>query len=213
MSDSAQLPTLNGSIGFVAAGLRTVAEALEGWRRSHYWFAANPQGLRVEQIEAPLREAIHRIEPLAPDRVRELLWECNEGAWTAYFDGMLPSDVTNAISGICSVTGLRGLEVSDGDPTGLTQGGQRFLLLDGERTTRYVSVDWEGGWCFDTVGDPLPFEETERYSRRSRKERLTSEMLERYCAHLHVRPFDPSFYGTTGVLFSDIRPGRSASRG
>ena len=45
-----------------------------------------------------------------------------------------------------------------------------------------------------------PFEEPEHYKERRIRDRLTDEMLERYCAALGIRLFDKAFYGPSGFL-------------
>jgi hypothetical protein len=55
------------------------------------------------------------------------------------------------------------------------------------RADRIVSCDRdEGRWSFHTSGQPLDFEETDRYLLRNRGERLTTEMLRRYADALGI---------------------------
>jgi hypothetical protein len=56
---------------------------------------------------------------------------------------------------------------------------------------------------FETRGDPLPFEQVERYKARLKKDRFTFDMLQDYSKALGLRPFDEDFYmpaGTQAIL-------------
>ncbi|TCC16722.1 hypothetical protein [Kribbella sindirgiensis] len=199
-----ELPVPGRGMGFFKVNVAVAAEALERWRRSHAWFAERPQGLVVEKVAGPLSSGIERLLPFGPGRDRELLWDCG-GEWTAYFDDMPASDAVTAVSSLCMRAGFEGVVLVDG--TSEWDGGRdlQFVVHRGADTVRVIQSTWEGRRAFDTYGDPLPFEETERYTRRLKRERLTSEMLERYCAHLGLYPYDPAFYGQLGYLLSDVR--------
>jgi hypothetical protein len=62
------------------------------------------------------------------------------------------------------------------------------------------AINDEGRWEWTITGDVQPFEEVSRYEARRVKDRLTPEMLDRYCAALGIRAFDGSFYGNEGYL-------------
>lgn len=202
---TSELPIPGRGMGFFKAPVAVAAEALERWRRSHVWFAKWPPDLVVEKLEGPLASGIERLLPFGPGRDRELLWDCGDGTWTAYFDDMPASDAVTAVSGLCMMAGFEGIVLLDS--TSEWDGGRdlQFIVHNGADTVRVVQSTWEGRRTFDTYGDPLPFEETERYTRRLKRERLTSDMLERYCAHLGLFPYEPSFYGQSGYLLSDVR--------
>nr|CTQ95903.1 hypothetical protein [Kibdelosporangium sp. MJ126-NF4] len=55
-------------------------------------------------------------------------------------------------------------------------------------------------WVFETSGTPLPFEETENYTKRMIRDRFTADMLERYCQALGIDVFNLEAYGSDGVL-------------
>lgn len=196
---------MNGAIGLIEAGLETVAEALERWRRSHAWFQKAPYGLSVERITGGLSRGLERLQPPNTRRDKELLWSCADGRWTAYFDDRTRSDAVTALRGLSGVGGFRAF-LLEREPFAWADGRDiRFILYENHDTLRSVQLGWEGRWYFDIHGEPLAFEEVERYQRRLKRERLTPDMLERYFAKIGLYPYDPEFFGREGILLSDIR--------
>lgn len=51
------------------------------------------------------------------------------------------------------------------------------------------------------MGDPFPFEEVGQYQARRIKDRLTPEMVERYCSHFGIDLFNPDFYSGRACIF------------
>jgi hypothetical protein len=107
-------------------------------------------------------------------------------------------------------------DVPNGQP-----GSVQFELRDGrnasERVTRHgvmyecparsVAAHKESRWEFSEHGDRLPFEEVDKYQAKKIKDRLTIEMVERYCSRLGIELFDPDFYVGDGyVIHSYPRP-------
>jgi hypothetical protein len=200
-----ELGVAGRGVGFFKVDVASAAKVLEEWRRSHAWFAARPAGLVVERVEGPLSSGTDLLLPFGPGRDRELLWDCGGGEWTAYFDDMPASDAVTAVSGLCTMAGFEGVVLVD-SASGYDGGRDlQFVVHHGATTVRSLQSVWEGRRRFEAYGDPFPFEETERYTRRLKRERLTSELLERYCAHLGLFPYDPSFYGQAGYLLTDVR--------
>ena len=63
---------------------------------------------------------------------------------------------------------------------------------------------WDDKWDFGTGGEPLPFEETEKYSEKLARNRFTPEMLDRYLKHFGIDFFNENFYmpeGSKAYLF------------
>jgi hypothetical protein len=123
----------------------------------------------------------------------------------AALDNKNASDAVTAVSGLCMVAGFDGVVLVDSESQWDTGRDIQFVVHKGASTVRALALVWEGRRTFEAYGDPLPFEETDRYKHRLRRERLTPDVLQRYCAHLGLFPHDPSFYGETGYLISDIR--------
>ena len=91
-----------------------------------------------------------------------------------------------------------GLSGPDGEPPG--------------NAIRVIYAANDGGpWEFGQFGEPLPFEETERYQARRVRDRFTMEMLRDYLQALGIRAFEADYYlppeDNTAVLLerTDLR--------
>ena len=74
---------------------------------------------------------------------------------------------------------------------------------------RYITAHHESRWEFVEQGEPLPFEEVEQYQARRIKDRLTPEMVERYCSHFGIDLFNPDFYSGRACVFESwVHPER-----
>lgn len=52
-----------------------------------------------------------------------------------------------------------------------------------------------GGWHFEQAGEPLPFEQTERYLLKKKTDRFDFSLLKQYLNQLGgLSPFDADFY-------------------
>ena len=61
---------------------------------------------------------------------------------------------------------------------------------------RIIRVMWDGHWDFFEQGTPFEFENIERYKKRLKTQRLTSEMIVSYTKEFGYDITDPSFYTT-----------------
>jgi hypothetical protein len=92
--------------------------------------------------------------------------------------------------------------------TPYSEGSVQFQLLRYHPTREIefqrvvYSTNESGTWRFKASGEPLPFEELEQYTHRRIIDRFTCDMLQRYCAAVGIRLFDPEFYGPGGYLIS-----------
>lgn len=59
---------------------------------------------------------------------------------------------------------------------------------------RMVRVMWDDRWDFYEEGEPMPFEQTERYAERLKRKRLTNEMVLDYAKALGWDLRDPAFW-------------------
>ena len=53
---------------------------------------------------------------------------------------------------------------------------------------------WDDRWDFYEEGEPMPFEQTERYTERLRRKRLTNDMVLDYAKALGWDLRDPAFW-------------------
>ena len=92
-------------------------------------------------------------------------------------------------------------------------GAVSFTLYEGSKQvsrhdceTRDVMLHKETSRVeFMEYGTPLPFEQTEKYTERLKKNRLTVEMIEEYCKHLGISLFDLDFYQSKAALIEILR--------
>lgn len=211
---SEQFAPITSSIGFLHAPLQEVAAAMAEWLHGLY--------PRVQQTELSggLPSMLTQLEPLVSgSRPRELLVETAGDTWTAYFDCLLMgTDAVSFTGHMCTLLKCHGVAIRSQPHTIGTRfeapgryGAVQFELYGPERTAflnhrRSISAAHDGSkWRFDSWGAIQPYEQVAAYEARRARERFTSEMLAAYCAAIGVRPFDPDFYGSRGILFeSDV---------
>lgn len=191
-------------IGFLERDLAGVVSADTAWRHGigRYSHRAAEGGL-----SAMLRE----LAPLSGPLTRQL-WVQTRSAWTAYFDNFIDGgDPFGPISYLSRQLGCRGLIISCcPNIPGVAYGQTRFDLygqepVDAFNYSRVISATNDGGrWSWDLVGQPLPFEQTEAYSRKRIKDRFSPELAVRYCSAFGVNPYAEDFYGQSGCLVENL---------
>ena len=197
---------ITSTVGFVRAPIAAVGEALLSWRRE-----LHPK-VTAEHISVKFPVSLRRLEPLRFGWNKEML--ISAGGWTAYFNARARgSDPVTSISVVSKRLNCEALKV---DATPHDHGdrkvvGGRFGAVQlemwgptGELPSRYVrtlSVSADGNrWRFDQSGDVQPFEEPDAYTARRIRDRLTTDMVERYCAALGIDVFRESFYGPESIV-------------
>ena len=207
-SNMSRFAPLTFSIGFLEAAVDAIGPTVAEWTRK------NHRVVSVTPMNAPLSEALLRLEPLTTPQRRELYLSTHSN-WTAYFDnGVNGADAFGPISYLSEQLGCRGLIATSIPHTveehnGLERGfpgAVQFELFASEQREflnyeRSVSLVYDnGGWRFDANGALQPFENVERYRTRKIAERFTTNMLHEYCQALGIRLQDEGFYGPPGVL-------------
>ena len=200
-------------IGFLKSPLSVVADAAVAWMKSNGFTA------EADSVDASLEDALRRLEPLTPGHDR-ILWLQTQSPWVAYFDnGFRGSDPGSPVAHLSRTLKCWGLIVWCVPHTysrKLTDnrwlyGEVQFWLFRPEprpgeilNFERTISAMYDvNGWTFEQSGAIQPYEEPERYRARKVVDRFTPEMLNRYCAALGIRLFDPAFYGPKGVLIDN----------
>jgi len=193
--------------GFVEASFLSLCVAFEQWHRDiDAKFAVKTE---FSNIVAPLETALLSLQPLTTPLDRYLLVETKSN-WTAIFaNGLRVNDVFSPVSHLPLRLNCRGLEVgyapdrSKSDRKDLIRMWRHALFaLYGPSNTdwlnriRYLSVSNDvRGWSFSESGDVQQYEELDAYKKRQIQERLTFEMLERYCRALGIEVNQLDFYG------------------
>jgi hypothetical protein len=99
-------------------------------------------------------------------------------------------------------------------------GGSDFRVYREGALERSIGCICDGGpWVFSQAGAPYPFEQTERYKARDRRNRFVPDMVAEYLAALALFPFDDRFYTVSptqpaaGVHFQTDDPAVEAKLG
>jgi hypothetical protein len=197
------------SIGFLEAPLASVGDVYLAWSRPHF------TKIDIVPVEAHCQAALRLLEPLTMPPRRKLLYG-TASQWTAYFDnGSRGPDPFTPVCYLAQQVGCRGviatciphtLHSDIGQEKG-TYGAVKFELFGPTQKKflnyeRSVSVVYDSKWRFAARGDMQPFEEVQQYTAKRIVDRLTPEMLHRYCSALGIRLFDDDFYTGPGLLFA-----------
>ena len=102
-----------------------------------------------------------------------------------------------------SITTIAGSKRRGGSITFEMYGPQPTEWLNHVRAIQVAEDD--GRWRFFEAGQPQPFEDLDAYRTRRIRDRLTTDMLSRYCEALGFRPFEVSAY-REAVLVRSNRP-------
>ena len=191
-------------IGFLERDLERIVNVDTNWRSTIGRFGFRP-------VSGGLSTMLRELEPLSGP-VKRALWVETKSGWTAYFDNSINgSDPYGPISYISGLLSCRGVTISCcPDIKGQAYGQTRFDLwgqepVDAFNCTRSVGATHDGDrWSWDVVGESLPFERVETYSRKRIKDRFPPELANEYCLSLGVNPYAESFYGESGVLVENL---------
>lgn len=186
---------------FIKAPLRTVADCLVRW--------GNEEVVGRHTTAEPRRVTLER----AWEHVNERQFSPNRaflipiGEWTAFFDNHSYEFLAQAeLFVLCLKLRVATSFFSyDHDESSEQSGSSHFCYdryEEGEFPVkeREVMVLKESGWQFVASGDPLPFEDTEAYSRRRKRDRLNADILRAYGEALGIPFWDAHAYGRDVVL-------------
>jgi hypothetical protein len=155
----------------------------------------------VRREAASLTEALDALPPLSMEK-RRALFLPTASDWTVFFqNGIQGSDPFPAMHELTRRLGVPAMRVCATPPTAMweatiwevyappDQGGPPLLYR------RAIEAMNDGGvWTFSESGSRYPFEATEVYSRKRKRDRFNRELLDEYLAHFGVRPFWDDFY-------------------
>jgi hypothetical protein len=190
---------ITDGMGFLEADFSHVVDADRRWRTALGGYAGR-------SISGTLPALLDALLPLTGPCLR-YLWVQTSGGWTAYFDNfVLGSDTFGPISYLAQQVRCRGFTINCRAGTS-KRGASVIFNLYGPEPTEFLNcvravaaIQDQGRWEWSVTGSVQPFEEVERYQSRRVRDRLTPDVLARYCEALGIRPFDESFYGAEGYL-------------
>lgn len=188
-------------IAFIEAPYDAVVDVVLAHDRylDEFWKAPP---FKATHVDGPLTAKLDALPPLVSIYPTKTLLTATRSGWTAYLANHVHGgDVSSQPSHIARTKlHARVLNVTlTKDVPGGQPGSTQFVVADYrggdvEPVVRAVMAHKESRWEFDAYGEPFAVEEVERYGERRIKDRLTPEMVERYCRHLGIELFDPDFY-------------------
>ena len=198
------------------------AEALCVWTDEITKMWELPWQVKKQFIQGILASKLDALLPLTSVRSTKDLISATNSSWAAYIpNGFRGGDAHSAPSYLAGKLKIRTLTVIlvEDVPAG-QPGSVQFVLRDGRQATekvtrhgimyecptRSVVAHKESRWEFSEDGERLPFEEVDKYQAKKIKDRLTFEMVERYCGHLGIELFDPDFYAGAGYIIHSYPP-------
>ena len=207
---------VTGAIGFLEVSAeRAVQERLD-WMTPI--LAAYGMTLQARPLPAgDLESQLTKLLPLTSAIRRREVFVATQSGWTAFFDnGRRGTDTDPPMTVLAKRLGCRGLSVTS-IPNTINErkrtgnyGAIGFVLYGPAGTVRVAEAVNDGGrWTWNTFGEPLPFEEVDRYTNKRVRLRIDHELLGAYMSTFGLRPFDASFYapaGSTSFLIERTGP-------
>lgn len=163
--------------------------------------------VKFEEVNGTLEEKLIALLPL--NGRKHLLTETADGN-VAYFSNHPISPTIQTEPGLwCETFKLRQIWIMCDDikPSDMI-GSVQFNYFDyavSPRRERSVYAYKDGRWSFAQHWEPFSFEDQEAYKEKRIRDRLTPEMVERYCQEFGINAYDPDFYNGRGYIMS-LRP-------
>jgi hypothetical protein len=200
--------------GFLRCDAGRAADAFEQWYGPIQ--ASRGVRLRRREVSGDLATRIESLLPLTSVEMRRYLFLPTKGSWTAFLDnGWRGTDAFSVVSELALRIGCEGIRAVDAphtirkSPTGEAgRSGATILEVYAADTAscsflnirRSVSVAYEGRCSFHAGGEPLEFEQPERYQARRVRDRFTPEVLHEYLGALGIRLCPDFFEVAAGAI-------------
>ncbi len=161
-------------------------------------------------ITSGLESALEALVPLTTAiTTRHLFVKTANPDWIVYFNNYkMPGSDTNLVRILGTELKTRAVlavrrdetivKVSDVESHGF-YGAYILRFYNGSMTPeRSIElVHYEDGWTFEQEGTPYPFEHTDRYSARRKRDRFDGPLMEEYLAAINLHPYSDDFYRVT----------------
>lgn len=196
----------------VQANIPLCAEAIisEYKRRyiefEHVWHLPIPT-LRLQTGITELAQGLKSLYPLTKPPTRYLVVSTEAAGWTAVFNNNSYDENQEFMAGLNRIVGGRVVYYFSVEHT-LKKvrsnryvgqwGGYALYIFDTGRPMepdRVIScIKENGGWKFDQCGEPLPFEDINRYRLPIKRDRFDGQLLRDYLKAMGFCPYDVSFF-------------------
>ena len=203
---------ITSEIGFIAAPRDQVVQAYSDWQQLRQ--IERNIHLKYQVVRGECAQVLSGLEPLTLRESSKSLFIPVANGWTAYVDNRSGGTDAEAVV-LCLSRALQclGIKMVAAPHTKLGEqkgasgayGGLAFQLFDPQKNRdlsycRVLALSNDAGkWEFISIGDPLPFEDTQSYKNRSKIERFTFSHLKAYLAAFDISAFDSSFYRTVDL--------------
>ena len=189
-------PAIGWRVGFLRAPFdRVLRVTLEWWR-------SLLPGVDETDLAVPFPDALLSLAPIQTPWTREVIGRTSSDEWTAHFtNNHLGGDSASWCGHLSGVVGCDAVDASH-----IPVGQYPFPATSFTKTTPHASPALRqhrhvragkydsGRWEFFETGEPLPFEERERYGAKRIRDRFDQEMLLRYHGALRIHADDPAFW-------------------
>jgi hypothetical protein len=210
-----KLAPITNTIGFLRYDLERAAEAFFQWQEGIQ--TKRGVSLTKEATIGDLEAAIPKLLPLTSVERRRYLFIPTRSKWVAFFDnGHQGTDVFAPLSYLARQLSCEALRATYNPEGRAKQYPAVILEMYGPRPTdflnyvRSISAAYDGKkWAFATGGEAQPFEQVERYTAKSVRDRFTPEMLESYLKAMGINAFESDFYmpaGQAAILIEKSGP-------
>ena len=218
-------PTTN-FMAFFETPYDELVDFIVQWERKRDVVNERPVPVQKIDIGGTWEQRLNSLLPLVRYGSKVMVSE-TQSDWCVYIDnGISGTDLSADPHYLCEKLGVRKIAVTlVRDIPKIKPGSTQFLYKDGTRAEkvlspigtgwhnqfpyRYIAAHHESRWEFEERGNPLPFEEFEQYQARRIKDRLTPEIVERYCSHFGIDLFNPDFYSGRACVFESwVHPER-----
>jgi hypothetical protein len=180
------------------------------------WIRKNYPSSSLEPLSLTFREALGRMAPLAAPTSKDLLIGLSNG-WTAVFSNSLGGDEGSSVASYWSrQRGCQSLAVvcapdkKDKIKQGATTKYRSMQIQffsgqeavgDSPRRTLIASNDGDR-WVFVNQGEPLLFENVERYASKAVRNRVTPADVAGFCEHFGLSLSEDSVYTGPTLLIT-----------
>jgi hypothetical protein len=203
-----RLAPITSAFGFLEGDVERCAGEFAAWQRDIN--AQYGQDVVRRPVSGDLEGMLKALLPLTNAKEIRYLFVPTASQWTAYFSNGHDGSDAAPVSYMAGRLGARSVYIVATPHTFRREGGryrgrQGAVILrvhsaegvgKGERM-RYIELfNDTGKWEFRQGGDSLPFEQSERYKAKRKRDRFTFDMLAAYLRVLGLSPFEEGFYLT-----------------
>ena len=160
-----------------------------------------PRELRVAQLSGSPDTSPQLYNP--PTRLYQLWVPESQPEVTVMYPNYQDGAHT-LVNGLSSLFGFRSLSLRLSSPSAQYP-IYEFTFNDGVPQSRMVRVMKDSKWEFFTLGEPLPFEDTQNYDQRTIRKRFGIDLALEYCQKLGVDVSLAAFWRSNNCTTMNLR--------